>query len=189
LIIVGDVSGKGLKAAMTVSLIVGTVRTLAESTQSPAAILGGLNRRLLGRIRQGFATCLIMHIDSNGNCILANAGHLSPYRDEKEWEVPASLPLGLSPLAEYEEVRVQLKETETLTFLTDGVLEARNQKGELYGFERLAGLMRGRPTVEQVAEAAFSFGQEDDITVLSVTRVPTREPRLSTTQHPVTAVG
>lgn len=189
LIIVGDVSGKGLKAAMTVSLIVGTVRTLAESTQSPAAILSGLNRRLLGRIQQGFATCLIMHIDSNGNCILANAGHLSPYRDEKEWEVPASLPLGLSPLAEYEEVRVHLKETETLTFLTDGVLEARNQKGELYGFERLAGLMRGRPTVEQVAEAAFSFGQEDDITVLSVTRVPTREPRLSTTQHPVTAVG
>lgn len=189
LIIVGDVSGKGLKAAMTVSLIVGTVRTLAESTRSPAAILGGLNRRLLGRIQHGFATCLVLHIDSRGNCILANAGHLSPYRDEKEWEVPASLPLGLSPLAEYEEVRVHLKETETLTFLTDGVLEARNQKGELYGFERLAALMHERPTVEQVAEAACSFGQEDDITVLSVTREPIREPRLSTTQHLVTALG
>ncbi|MGB6688415.1 MAG: SpoIIE family protein phosphatase [Terracidiphilus sp.] len=189
LIVVGDVSGKGLKAAMTVSLIVGTVRTLAESTRSPAAILSGLNRRLLGRIQNGFVTCLITHIDSNGNGVMANAGHLSPYRDEKEWEVPASLPLGLSSLAEYDEVRVHLKETETLTFLTDGVLEARNQKGQLYGFERLAELMNGRPTAEQVADAACRFGQEDDITVLSVTREPTREPMLSMIPEPLPAVG
>ena len=59
LIIVGDVSGKGLKAAMTVSLIVGTLRTLADVTRSPAAILTGLNRRLLGRSNGGFSTCIV----------------------------------------------------------------------------------------------------------------------------------
>jgi hypothetical protein len=62
LIVVGDVSGKGLKAAMTVSLIVGTLRTLAEYTRGPAPILLGLNRRLLGRTRGGFSTCLVLRI-------------------------------------------------------------------------------------------------------------------------------
>ena len=62
LIIVGDVSGKGLKAAMTVSLIVGTLRTLADYTLRPAEILQGLNRRLIGRIEGGFVTCLVLHI-------------------------------------------------------------------------------------------------------------------------------
>ena len=64
----------------------------------------------------------------------------------------------------------------TLTLITDGVLEARNREGELYGFERVAALMRKRPSAEQVAEAACSFGQEDDITVLSVKREVIREP-------------
>jgi len=185
LIVVGDVSGKGLKAAMTVSLIVGTVRTLADSTRSPAAILTGLNRRLLGRIQNGFATCVITLLDSDGNGVIANAGHLSPYRDDKEWEVPASLPLGLSPYAEYDEVPVHLNEAETLTFMTDGVLEARNQKGELYGFERVAALMNGRPTPEEVVDEACRFGQEDDITVLSVTR----ERMLSMTPEPLLSIG
>ena len=74
-------------------------------------------------------------------------------------------------------------------FLTDGVLEARNHKGQLYGFERLAELMHRRPTAEQVADAACSFGQEDDITVLSVTRQPTREPLPSMILQPVRVAG
>ena len=171
LIIVGDVSGKGLKAAMTVSLIVGTLRTLADVTRSPAAILAGLNRRLLGRTQGGFATCLVLRLDADGTATLANAGHLSPFRDGVEWDAPASLPLGLAAEAEYEELRTHLRESETLTIITDGVLEARNREGELYGFERVAALMRERPSAEQVAEVACSFGQEDDITVVSVARV------------------
>ena len=179
LIIVGDVSGKGLKAAMTVSLIVGTLRTLAEASRSPAAVLAGLNRRLLGRTQDGFATCLVLRIDTDGTATLANAGHLSPFRDDVEWDVPASLPLGLTADAEYDEVRTPLGAGETLTLITDGVLEARNREGELYGFERVATLMRGRPSAEQVAEAACSFGQDDDITVLSVTRNAGREQVLT----------
>ena len=59
LIVIGDVSGKGLKAAMTVSLIVGTLRTLIDYTQQPAEILQGMNRRLFGRVQDGFATCVV----------------------------------------------------------------------------------------------------------------------------------
>lgn len=183
LIVVGDVSGKGLKAAMTVSLIVGTLRTLAESTRDPGEILAGLNRRLLGRTQGGFATCLVLRVDANGTATLANAGHLSPFRDGVEFEVPASLPLGLSADAEYDEVRLALHESETLMFITDGVLEARNERGEIYGFERVASLMRAQPSAEQVAEAAAGFGQEDDITVLSVSRTQSRE-RLPVTSLP-----
>jgi serine phosphatase RsbU (regulator of sigma subunit) len=66
-LMLGDVSGKGLKAAMTVSLIVGTVRTLVDVTNDPAEILAGLNRRLHGRLNNGFATCLVLRFDSEGD--------------------------------------------------------------------------------------------------------------------------
>jgi serine phosphatase RsbU (regulator of sigma subunit) len=59
--------------------------------------------------------------------------------------------------------------------VSDGVVEARNHHGELYGFDRLSQLMRERPTAEHVAKTAIDFGQGDDITVLTVTR-PATEP-------------
>lgn len=168
LIVVGDVSGKGLKAAMMVALIVGTVRTMADTTRSPAEILAGLNRRLLGRMPGGFVTCLIVRIGADGDASLANAGHLFPFRNGVEWEMPPSLPLGLLADADYEEVSTHLQEGENLMLMTDGVLEAQNRQGELYGFSRISDLMRERPSAERVVETACSFGQEDDITVVSV---------------------
>ncbi len=176
LIVVGDVSGKGLKAAMLVSLIVGTIRTLAETTNKPSEILAGLNRRLLGRTRGGFATCLALCIEADGHAALSNAGHLPPFRNGLELPVPPSLPLGLTSLAEYEDIELRLHENDTLLFITDGVLEARNRKGELYGFDRVATLMAAHPGVHQVVDAACDFGQEDDITVVSVTRTPAPQP-------------
>ncbi len=176
LIALGDVSGKGLKAAMTVSLIVGSLRTLSEFTQSPAAILRGLNRRLLGRVDGGFATCLIARIDPNGETTMANAGHLAPFRDGEELPVAGSLPLGLAADAAYDELVFMLHEGETLTFYTDGILEARNSAGELYGFERLSRLIGSNPTIEQMVEEARIFGQQDDITIFRVTRLAQSAP-------------
>jgi serine phosphatase RsbU (regulator of sigma subunit) len=63
---------------------------------------------------------------------------------------------------------MHLQPGETLTLLTDGVLEARGPRGELYGYDRLLALMQVQPTVQQIVDAACSFGQDDDITVLSV---------------------
>ena len=79
LTVIGDVSGKGIPAAMTVSLLVGTVRTLAHYTQSPAEILSAMNQRMMARSHGGFTTCLVLRIESSGAVTVANAGHLAPY--------------------------------------------------------------------------------------------------------------
>jgi Stage II sporulation protein E (SpoIIE) len=61
---------------------VGAVRTLVDVTTDPAEILAGLNRRLNGRLNNGFAACLVLRFDSEGGCVLANAGHLAPFLDQ-----------------------------------------------------------------------------------------------------------
>jgi Stage II sporulation protein E (SpoIIE) len=170
LVMVGDVSGKGLKAAMTVSLIVGSLRTLAEYTQRPAEILQGLNRRMVGRIEGGFVTCLVLHIAANGETTVANAGHLPPFREGNEVPVTGALPLGVSAQSSYEELTFRLHENETLTLYTDGIVEARNSRGELFGFDRLSELLATNPDVGKIVNAAENFGQEDDITAVSITR-------------------
>ena len=175
LIVIGDVSGKGLKAAMTVSLIVGTLRTLIDYTQKPAEILQGMNRRLWGRVQDGFATCVVLHLQPDGHATIAHAGHLAPFRDGDELPLRGSLPLGISTDAAYEELAFRLLEGQTLTLYTDGIVEARNHAGELYGFDRVQRLMQQKKSAEQIVEAACVFGQEDDITVLSIRRLAAAE--------------
>jgi Stage II sporulation protein E (SpoIIE) len=175
MIVIGDVSGKGLKAAMTVSLIVGTLRTMADYTQNPAEILLGMNRRLCGRVQDGFVTCLVLQLKPNGDATIANAGHLAPFRDGEELPVRGSLPLGVSADAAYEDLVFRMQEGETLMLYTDGIVEARSASGELFGFERAEALARDKKSAEQIVEAACAFGQEDDITVLSVRRLAAAE--------------
>ena len=170
LIAIGDVSGKGMPAAMMVSLLVGAFNVLAETTASPAQLLAGLNRRILGRSHAGFTTCLILHASPEGTCTAANAGHIPPYLNGKELACENNLPLGLSAETHYCEFTFQASHDDKLTLLTDGVVEARNQSGELFGFERTAAL--ASRTAESIAQAAQLFGQEDDITVLSLTFAP-----------------
>ena len=165
-IVIGDVSGKGLRAAMLVSLIVGTLRTLAEQTLSPGELLQGMNRRLHKRMEGGFATCICARIDANGKMTLANAGHLPPYLDGQELTVPADLPLGIVPNIEYEEHSYMLPSGARLVFLTDGIVEARNKKRELYGFARTKILIRR--SIEEIVRVAQQFGQEDDVTVVDL---------------------
>lgn len=183
LVILGDVSGKGLKAAMTVSLIVGTIRTLADFTHSPAEVLNGLNRRLVGRIDGGFATCVVARIRPDGSVAIANAGHLAPFRNGEELPVAGSLPLGVMADARYDELDLHLREGDSLVFYTDGVVEARNEAGELYGFNRTSALVATANNVEEIVEAACAFGQQDDITVLRLTRLaqtaPAHEARIN----------
>jgi hypothetical protein len=169
LAVLGDVSGKGLPAAMNVALLVGTLRTLAETTTDPAEILTGLNRRLLGRSK-GFTTAIAVRITSGGEADLAIAGHLNPYLNGREVVLETALPLGLTAEAAYENAAVTLALDDTLTLLTDGVLEARDVKtGELFGFDRTLAIS-AQPAAE-IAAIAQSFGQDDDIAVLTLTRV------------------
>ena len=168
LAVIGDVSGKGMPAAMTVSLLVGAVRTALSFTGSPAGLLSVLNTRMIGRGQGGFTTCLIVRVEADGSVTAANAGHLAPYLNGREVAVANGLPLGLSASAAYGETLFRLAPGSRLTLITDGVVEARSKTGELYGFERAAAI--STQPAEEIARTAQNFGQDDDITVLGVER-------------------
>lgn len=166
LIVVGDVAGKGLKAGMLAALIVGAVRTAFEFTSDPGRILALLNQRLVGR---GLVTCMAIRIDRNGKVELANAGHLPPYINGKELPVDGALPLGALANASFPATHIQLREGESMLLVSDGVVEARNSSGVLFGFERTRQI--SNRSAEEIARAAQEYGQEDDITVLTLTRL------------------
>lgn len=166
--IVGDVSGKGLTAAMRVAMILGALRR--ETSHDPGDILYGLNNALIAQGQLGFTTACCIRISLSGDYTVANAGHIAPYLSGQELETPPALPLGLVPEQSYEAVHGRLQTGERLVLLSDGVPEARSESGELYGFERLSSLTR--MAAQDIAEAARSFGQEDDITVLTLAFAP-----------------
>ncbi|HLK65735.1 MAG TPA: SpoIIE family protein phosphatase [Bryobacteraceae bacterium] len=163
LVAVGDVSGKGLKAAMVVSMVVGVLRS--HQHLAPSALLGQINRTLVGSLDGGFVTCIAARIDGAGRCVLANAGHLQPYADGHEVALHGGLPLGVAADAMYPETEVRAA---SFTFVSDGVVEAANGKRELFGFDRTR-TISAKPARE-IAEAARAWGQNDDITVVTVRR-------------------
>jgi hypothetical protein len=175
LLVVGDVSGKGLQAAMNSSTLVGALRN--ELSHDPATVLDHLNHVLLGAVpTQGavpeldcapcFATCLCARIYPDGTLAIANAGHLSPYRDGREMPLRPGLPLGVIADNHYEQATFQLNRGDRLVFLSDGVVEATNAEGELFGFERTQQV--SHESARYIAAAAKHFGQTDDITVVSL---------------------
>lgn len=184
-IALGDVSGKGLKAAMNVSMIVGVLRTQANASSSPAEILGALNRCLTGRMQGGFATAIVLRLEDDGAITFANAGHLPPFLNGKELWLEASLPLGLIAYNYYSELSVKLRPGDHLSLYTDGLLEAKSKSNELFGFERMHSLFANRPTAQQASEAAIAFGQDDDVTVLTLTRLAAGEESTTSLVAPV----
>ncbi len=122
LVVIGDVAGKGLKAAMNVSMLMGALRRTPE--RSPAKILESLNRVLTGS--ESFTTCQAAWFGPNGEVAMANAGHLPPYLNSQEVAIPGGLPLGVLPEVSYEEFRLYLHPGDRLLLLSDGVVEAAN---------------------------------------------------------------
>ena len=169
LIVVGDVTGKGLQAGMLVALIVGAIRNETAHTFDPLAALNALNQALCGR-GHAHATCLALRIAADGSATLANAGHLPPYLNGKELPMEGALPLGMAEDAKFSVMHFQLAPGDRLLLLSDGVAEAQDEKGQLFGFERISKLLQKPISAAEVAAAAQAFGQEDDISVLSVTR-------------------
>ena len=92
---------------------------------SPAEVLSQLNERLVGRTRDAFSTALAAHIAADGQVTIANAGHLSPYLDGREVELPGALPLGIIKNAAYKATVLHLAPGSRLTFYSDGVVEAQ----------------------------------------------------------------
>lgn len=170
LVAIGDVSGKGLRAAMRGTLVMGALRALAQEDLSPSRILNRLNEQLVASAEGGFVTCLVLRISPDGRVILSNAGHLPPYRNGEELQAASGLPLGIASASEYNDSPFTLAPGERLTFLSDGVVEARDARGELFGFERTAAI--SGKSADQIASAAQAHGQDDDITVLTLTFAP-----------------
>jgi hypothetical protein len=175
LIVAGDVSGKGLQAGMLVALLVGAIRMAAEISSDPQFVLEALNRRLLGRT-DAQATCLVMRIDASGQVTLANAGHIAPYLNREQVDMEGALPLGMIEGAEFSLMRFQLQDNDKLVLLSDGIVEATDADGNLFGFERVHQLLQTVDDAVQIAESAQQFGQEDDISVISVTRTAAAQP-------------
>ena len=166
--ILGDVSGKGLLAAMRVSMILGVLRR--ESSRNPGRILANLNEALHTQGDTGFTTACCLHLTPTGHFTIANAGHISPYLTGKQvsLELPAApaLPLGIAAAQTYDLIEGDLLPGQRLILMSDGIPEARSQKGELYGFDRLPTLTQ--LAAHDIADVAQRFGQEDDITVLTL---------------------
>jgi serine phosphatase RsbU (regulator of sigma subunit) len=167
---------------MIVSMIVGMLRTLGGFTEEPAEILDELNRRLYGETQGGFATCLVLRLDAGigagldaginaGLLTLANAGHLPPYLNGTEIPLAGSLPLGLVESASYAQTCLEMHTGDRVVLLTDGIPKARNQQGMLLGFPKVESLLRDGANARTVAETAQHFGQDDDLTVISIARV------------------
>jgi serine phosphatase RsbU (regulator of sigma subunit) len=175
LIVAGDVAGKGLQAGMLVALMVGTIRTAADSGTDPEKVLHALNKRMLGR-GHSQATCLALRIARDGFVTLANAGHLPPYLNGEPVDMEGTLPLGVIEDTEFSVTRFNLKDGDKLLFMSDGIVEATDARGHLFGFDRVLELVRSAASPADLAGAAQSFGQRDDISVISVTRTAVLEP-------------
>ena len=142
LMVVGDVTGKGLQAGMLVALIVGAIRSEAEHCSDSLSTLEVLNQQLCGR-GEAHATGLALSIAADGAVALANAGHLPPYLNGKELPMQGALPLGILPDAEFSLMHFQLAPGDRLILMSDGIAEAQNEHGELFGFERIHAMLRG----------------------------------------------
>jgi hypothetical protein len=169
LIVVGDVTGKGLQAGMLVALIVGAIRGAVQHSSEPAKILSEVNEQLCER-QEASATCLILRVDPDGVVTLANAGHLAPYLNGKEIEMQGALPLGMVPDSDFSITIFVMRHGDSLILMSDGVVEAQDSHGVLFGFDRVDELMRRQASAAEISDAAQRFGQEDDILVLQVNR-------------------
>jgi hypothetical protein len=169
LIVAGDVAGKGLQAGMLVALLVGAIRTSAQFDPDPLVVLKVLNQRLWGRSNAA-ATCLALRIGADGGATLANAGHLPPYLNGLPVPMEGSLPLGMIEDPEFSVMCFRLEEGDHLLLMSDGIAEATDVNGTLFGFERIDDLLRESASVGALAAAAQNFGQEDDISVIEITR-------------------
>jgi len=183
---VGDATGKGIPAALAVTASSSMLRAVAQDlSYSPGEVLGRVNETLLARIPANmFVTCFYAILDpKSGSLSYANAGHDLPYLHRTSGEAEelraTGMPLGLMPGMGYEEKQTVLEVGEAALFYSDGLVEAHDSKGEMFGFPRLRVVVaehgKERSLVDSLLEELYSFTgegweQEDDITLLTLRR-------------------
>jgi serine phosphatase RsbU (regulator of sigma subunit) len=125
------------------------------------------------------ATCLALRIGADGNVLLANAGHIPPYLNGEPLAMEGALPLGMTSDLDLSVMRFKLAVGDRLVLMSDGIVEAQDVAGNLFGFDRAHDLLRKAKTAAELAIAAQNFGQEDDISVISVTRTAVSKPAVA----------
>src|SRR5215210_703231 len=182
-LIVGDVSGKGVPAAIVMA-ITRTMLHAAYRLGSPGEILEQVNNILYPDIPPNmFVTCLAALLDSRtGRLQYANAGHDLPYLRHADGvsELRATgVPLGLMPGMSYEQKEITLKQGDSVLLYSDGLVEAHDPQREIFGFPRMKGFIGahsgGATLIDSLlAELECFTGeeweQEDDITLLTLQR-------------------
>ena len=186
-LVVGDASGKGIPAAMVMANTRSVLRTSAQGGDlAPGQVLAEANEILFPDIPPNmFVTCFYAILDpKSGSLSYANAGHDLPYlhRNGDAEELRArGMPLGLMPGMDYEEKETILEAGEAALLYSDGLVEAHDPKGEMFGFPRLRALLaehgEQRSLGDFLLEELYSFvgegwEQEDDITLLTLRRSP-----------------
>jgi serine phosphatase RsbU (regulator of sigma subunit) len=185
-VVVGDATGKGIPAALLAEATSNMLRAVAQAldSTSPGKVLERVNETLLARIPPNmFVTCFYAILEpESGRLTYANAGHDLPYlhRNGDAEELRArGMPLGLMPGRGYEEKKTILEAGERALFYSDGLVEAHDPKGEMFGFPRLRALIaqhgEERSLGNLLLEELYSFvgedwEQEDDITLLTLRR-------------------
>jgi serine phosphatase RsbU (regulator of sigma subunit)/predicted ester cyclase len=187
-VVVGDATGKGVPAALVMSTTCGMLQLAARALDSPSPgeVLAQVNETLFARIPSNmFVTCFYAILDpKSASLSYANAGHDLPYlhrgRGVAEELRARGMPLGLMPGMSYEEMEIELDVGEGVFFYSDGLVEAHDPKGEMFGFPRLRALIAEDGAEERslgdfLLEQLYSFvgegwEQEDDITLLTLRR-------------------
>jgi serine phosphatase RsbU (regulator of sigma subunit) len=187
-VVIGDVSGEGVPAALVMAITRTMLRTAARATDSPGEALAQVNELLSADIPSGtFVTCFYALLDpASGQLRYANAGHDLPYHRHGEdvCELRATgMPLGLMPGMRYEELEATLEVDDRVLFYSDGLVEAHNTQREMFGFPRLMELVGresdGKPLIDYLLTQLNSFTgpnweQEDDVTLLELSHtIPT----------------
>ena len=188
-IAVGDVSGKGIPAALQMAVVRTIFRIEARRRIFPAETLTRVNQSLQTEMPQGMVTLLYAFVDPlEGVMHYANAGHNYPVmlNGHVEELKLAGLPLGVDGDTEYDEREVTVEPGSSVVFYTDGVVEAMNERGELFTFERLFALLDRHQAVppkelvhrivEEVQSWTGSTAQDDDITVVVLHRGALPDP-------------
>ncbi len=190
-VVVGDATGKGMPAALIAEATSNMLRAVAQAlgSSSPGGVLSRVNETLLARIPDNmFVTCFYTILEpKSGTLRYANAGHDLPYvhrsNGNAEELKARGMPLGLMPGMGYEEKQTILEAGEAALFYSDGLVEAHDAKGEMFGFPRLRALVaehgKERSLGEFLLEELYSFTgerweQEDDITLLTLRRSAAR---------------
>jgi serine phosphatase RsbU (regulator of sigma subunit)/anti-sigma regulatory factor (Ser/Thr protein kinase) len=185
-LVIGDVTDKGVPAALVMATTRSTLRASAQRLADPGAILADANEVLVKEIPPAmFVTCLFGVLEpGSGRLTFANAGHNLPYvRSGGEViELRATgMPLGLMSGMNYEVQTAILEGDATMLLSSDGIVEAHSPDGAMFGFERLMALVGSTGSSEALMAAILSdldrfcgdgHEQEDDVTIVTVRRVP-----------------